>query len=130
MPYTYRVSPEEQLVYLSGEREVELPESKQTLLSIADSCSPQPFDFGMVLDLRDVISTPFPETVNEIADFLVERFPDCVGVAIVVSGPNHYGLAARASVAIEGQGLPASAFEDAVAAAGWLKSLISPIEHA
>ena len=128
MPYTFRVSPEEQLVYVSGEGEVELPESKETLLSIAEH-SPEPFDFGMVLDLRKIVSTPFPETVDEIARFLTEHFPRCLGVAIVVQGPHHYGLAAQASVLIEGQGLPASAFEDAVAAAGWLKSLISPIEN-
>ena len=126
MPYTYRVCPDEQLVYISGEGEVELPESKQTLLSIAES-SPKPFGFGMVFDLCNVASTPFPDTVSEIAEFLVERLPGCLGVAIVVSGPDHYGLASKASVVIEGKGLPASAFQDAVAAAGWLKSFISPI---
>lgn len=95
MPYTYRVSPEERLVYISGEGDVELSESKETLLSIAA--------------------------------FLSEHFPECPGMAIVVSGPAHYRLATTASVDIEGRGLHAGAFEDAVAAAGWLKSFINPI---
>lgn len=127
MPYTYRVSPEERLVYVSGEGEVELPESKETLLSIAASASP-PSGFGIVFDLRNVTSTPYEETVHDIAAFLAEHFPDCLGMAIVVSGPDHYRLATTASVDIEGNGLPAGAFDDAVAAAGWLKSLITPIE--
>ncbi|GMR13322.1 MAG: hypothetical protein BMS9Abin29_1527 [Gemmatimonadota bacterium] len=127
MPYTYRVSPEERLVYVTGEGEVELLESEETLLSIAAS-APSPAGFGMVFDLRSVTSTPYAETVHYIAAFLAEHFPDCPGMAIVVSGPDHYRLATTASVDIEGQGLPAGAFEDAVAAAGWLKSFISPLE--
>ena len=126
MPYTYRVSPEERLVYISGEGEVEMPESKETLLSIANNES-VPFDFGMVFDLRDVTSTPYARTVHDIAALLTEHFPDCPGMAIVVSGPEHYRLATTASVDIEGGGLPAGAFEDLVAAAGWLKSFITPI---
>lgn len=129
MPYTFRVSPEEQLVYVLGEGEVELPESKETLLSIAAS-APSPCDFGMVFDLRNVTSTPYAETVHDIAAFLAEHFPDCPGMAIVVSGPAHYRLATTASVDIEGRGLPAGAFEDPVAAAGWLKSFIKPIQDA
>lgn len=128
MPYEYRVSPEERLVYISGEGEVELPESKETLLAIAAS-APSPRGFGLVFDLRNVTSTPYAETVHDIAAFLAEHFPDCPGMAIVVSGPNHYRLATTASVDIEGMGLPAGAFEDVVAAAGWLKSLINPIER-
>lgn len=129
MPYTFRVSPEERLVYVSGEGEVELPESKETLLSIAAS-APSPCDFGMVFDLRNVTSTPYAETVHDIAAFLAEHFPDCPGMAIVVSGPAHYRLATTASVDIEGRGLPAGAFEDPVAAAGWLKFFIKPIQDA
>ncbi len=128
MPYTYLVSPEERLVYISGEGEVELPESKETLLSIADS-APSPCGFGMVFDLRNITSTPYAETVHDIAAFLTEHFPDCPGMAIVVSGPDHYRLATKASLDIEEEGLPAGAFEDPVAAAGWLKSLINPIER-
>jgi hypothetical protein len=127
MPYTYRISPEERLVYVSGEGGVELPESKETLLSIAASTS-APFNLGIVFDLRNVTSTPYSETVHDIAAFLAEHFSDCPGMAIVVSGPDHYRLATTACVDIEGKGLPAGAFEDAIAAAGWLKSLISPLE--
>lgn len=125
MPYTFRVSPEERLVYVSGEGEVELPDSKETLLSIANS-APAPFSFGLVFDLRNITSTPYARTVHDIAAFLTEHFPDCPGMAIVVSGPDHYRLATTASVDIEGKGLPAGAFENPVAAAGWLKSLINP----
>ncbi len=127
MPYTYRVSPEERLVYVSGEGEVELAESKETLLSIVAS-APSPSGFGLVFDLRNVTSTPYAETVHEIAAFLTVHFPGSPGFAIVVSGPDHYGLATTASLDIEGKGLLAGAFEDPVAAVGWLKSLISPIE--
>ena len=126
MPYTYRVSPEERLVYISGEGDVELSESKETLLSIAAS-APSPCDYGMVFDLRNVTSTPYAETVHDIAAFLSALFPECPGMAIVVSGPAHYRLATTASVDIEGRGLHAGAFEDPVAAAGWLKSFINPI---
>lgn len=128
MPYTYLISPEERLVYISGEGEVELPESKETLLSIAGH-APSPCGFGMVFDLRNITSTPYAETVHDIAAFLTEHFPDCPGMAIVVSGPDHYRLATKASLDIEEKGLPAGAFEDPVAAAGWLKSLINPIER-
>lgn len=127
MPYTYRVSPEERLVYVSGEGDVELPESKEILLSIA-ATEPSPCGFGIVFDLRKVTSTPYAETVHDISAFLAEQFPDCPGMAIVVSGPDHYRLATTASVDIEGKGLPAGAFENVVAAAGWLKSLINPLE--
>lgn len=116
-------------MYISGEGEVELPESKETLLSIAAS-APSPCDYGMVFDLRNVTSTPYEETVHDIAAFLSEHFPDCPGMAIVVSGPAHYRLATTASVEIERQGLHAGAFEDPIAAAGWLKSFIKPTEDA
>ncbi len=128
MPYTYRISPEEGLVYVSGEGEVELLESKETLLSIAAS-APSPSGFGLVFDLRNVTSTPYAETVHDIASFLTEHCPSCPGMAIVVSGPDHYRLATTASLDIEERGLPAGAFENAIAAAGWLKSLINPIEN-
>lgn len=127
MPYEYRVSPEERLVYVSGEGEVELSEGTETLLSIAAS-APSSRGFGLVFDLRNVTSTPYTETVHDIAAFLAKYFPDCPGMAIVVSGPDHYRLATTASVDLEGTGMPAGAFEDTVAAAGWLKSLINPIE--
>ncbi len=127
MPYTYQIRPEERLVYVTGEGEVELPESEETLLAIAKS-TPDPSGFGMVFDLRNVTSTPYSETVQKISEFLADHFPDCPGMAIVVSGPDHYGLASMASVLIEGRGLPAGAFESEVAAAGWLKTLISPLE--
>ena len=127
MPYKYRVSPEERLVYVSGRGEVALLESKDTLLSIVSS-APDPFGFGLVFDLRDVTSTPYAQTVHEIAGFLTEHFPHCPGVAIVVSGLEHYRLATTASVVIEANGVTAGAFEDVVAAAGWLKSLMSPLE--
>lgn len=126
MPYTYRVCPEERLVYVKGEGEVELPESKETLLAIAKDI-PDQDGFGIVFDLRDVSSTPYSETVQEISEYLADHFPDCPGMAVVVSGPDHYGLASMACVLIEGRGMPAGAFQDEVAAAGWLKSLISPI---
>jgi hypothetical protein len=129
VPFTYHVSAEDRVVYLTAEAEVPYAQLEHAVLSTLSDPSYRP-GFNFLLDWRRASDAPDPSYVRRLLELLAEC-PGEVGAcrwAVVSDSNDTYAMLLMLCLIAQQRGLRADIFTNYDEARRWLlKGAIAPV---